>query len=124
MTQSSEVRISPANASFSAVMAERMQLWAGKEDAPGRGVRTQLRSAGDLLSRMVATLRAKCAQGAVRRLTVSDTVALGEKRFVALLKIDGQEFLIGGGSGGVSLLATLESSRDACTSSEATGSRG
>jgi Flagellar biosynthesis protein, FliO len=44
---------------------------------------------------------------AVKQLRVSETVSLGEKRFVALVDIDGQKFLIGGGSSGVSLLTAL-----------------
>lgn len=44
---------------------------------------------------------------AVKQLRVSETVSLGEKRFVALVDIDGQKFLIGGGASGVSLLTSL-----------------
>jgi flagellar biogenesis protein FliO len=40
-------------------------------------------------------------------LRVHETVSLGEKRFVALLSVEGREFLIGGGPTGVSLLAQL-----------------
>lgn len=42
-----------------------------------------------------------------KQLRVSDTVSLGEKRFVAVVHIDGKKFLIGGGSSGVSLLTQL-----------------
>ncbi len=42
-----------------------------------------------------------------RRLRVSETVSLGEKRFVSIVELDGQAFLIGGGTAGVSLLAEL-----------------
>ena len=52
------------------------------------------------------------AQIAGRRLRVVETVALGEKRFVALLNVDGAQFLIGGGATGISLLATLEANAD------------
>ena len=102
---------------FGAVMAEHMQGWPTGQAAFSGGLRQQVRSAGALLSRVVTVLRARYAQRADRRLSVSETVALGEKRFVALLKIDGQEFLIGGGSAGVSLLAMLEGSPDARESS-------
>jgi flagellar biogenesis protein FliO len=44
---------------------------------------------------------------ATKRLRVAETVSLGEKRFVALVSVEGREFLIGGGASGVSLLATL-----------------
>jgi len=61
-----------------------------------------------LLSRAWAWLRKNRAFGAEKQLRVSDTVSLGEKRFVALLHVEGRKFLIGGGSSGVSLLARLE----------------
>ena len=47
-----------------------------------------------------------------KRMRVAETVQLGEKRFVALVSIEGREFLIGGGSSGVSLLAQLDASRE------------
>jgi flagellar biogenesis protein FliO len=42
-----------------------------------------------------------------KRLQVAETVSLGEKRFVAVIKVDGREFLIGGGATNVALLAQL-----------------
>jgi hypothetical protein len=42
-----------------------------------------------------------------KRLQVSATASLGEKRFVAVIQIDGREFLIGGGATSVALLAQL-----------------
>jgi flagellar biogenesis protein FliO len=44
-----------------------------------------------------------------RRLRVTETVSLGDKRFVSILEVDGRSFLIGGGAGNVSLLSTLPS---------------
>ena len=44
-----------------------------------------------------------------KRLQVSENIQLGEKRFVALVTVDGREFLIGGGPTGVSLLSQWES---------------
>jgi len=38
-------------------------------------------------------------------LRVAETVSLGEKRFVALIRVEESEFLIGGGASSVSLLA-------------------
>ena len=43
-----------------------------------------------------------------RRLQVQETVQLGEKRFVAILRVDGEQFLIGGSAATVSLLASLK----------------
>jgi flagellar biogenesis protein FliO len=42
-----------------------------------------------------------------RRLQVAATVSLGEKRFVAVIQVDGLQFLIGGGATNVTLLAQL-----------------
>ncbi|MGA2651811.1 MAG: flagellar biosynthetic protein FliO [Terracidiphilus sp.] len=44
-----------------------------------------------------------------KRLRVAENIPLGEKRFVALVTVDGREFLIGGGASGVSLLSQWES---------------
>lgn len=42
-----------------------------------------------------------------RRLEVFETVQLGEKRFVSILRVDGEQFLIAGSPTGISLLAAL-----------------
>jgi flagellar biogenesis protein FliO len=39
---------------------------------------------------------------------VTSSVSLGEKRFVAVIQVDGLEYLIGGGASNVALLAKLE----------------
>jgi len=59
------------------------------------------------LSRAWSWLHSKYALSATKRLRVSETVSLGEKRFVALVCVEGREFLIGGGSAGISLLSAL-----------------
>ena len=46
-------------------------------------------------------------QPRARRLQVHETVQLGEKRFVSILRVDGEQFLIGGSPTGISLLAAL-----------------
>lgn len=43
-----------------------------------------------------------------KRLRVAETISLGEKRFVAIVAVEGREFLIGGGTAGMSLLARLD----------------
>jgi hypothetical protein len=45
-----------------------------------------------------------------KRLRVCETVSLGEKRFVAVIEVDGEQFLVGGASSSVVTLARLESS--------------
>lgn len=43
-----------------------------------------------------------------RRMRVTETVSLGDKRFVAILQVDGERILIGGSPGSVSLLKELK----------------
>jgi len=47
-----------------------------------------------------------------KRLRVCESVSLGEKRFVAVIQVDGEEFLVGGASNSVSTLARLERPRE------------
>ena len=51
------------------------------------------------------------AQQAHRNLRVCETVSLGEKRFVAVVQVDEERFLIGGSSTAVSLLTRLQESK-------------
>ncbi len=53
-------------------------------------------------------LKEKNALSSKKQLRVSETVSLGEKRFVAVVHVQGQKFLIGGGTAGVSILAELD----------------
>ena len=46
-----------------------------------------------------------------KRLKVSETVSLGEKRFIAVVQVDGSEFLVGGAPNALSVLAHLETSK-------------
>jgi hypothetical protein len=62
---------------------------------------------GGLLTRAWMWLQKNNKFTVTKQLRVSETVSLGEKRFVALVDIDGQKFLIGGGASGVSLLTSL-----------------
>lgn len=55
-------------------------------------------------------LRVK-AQQARKNLRVCETVSLGEKRFVAVVQVDDERFLIGGSSGAVSLLTRLQEAK-------------
>jgi flagellar biogenesis protein FliO len=61
--------------------------------------------------RLMGQLKGKLAQVKVRRatkrLTVQETVSLGEKRFVAIVQVDGQQFLLGGAPNSVAMLAQL-----------------
>jgi flagellar biogenesis protein FliO len=48
------------------------------------------------------------ARSVARRLRVAETVSLGEKRFVSILQVDGEQFLIGGSTSNIVLLARLD----------------
>jgi hypothetical protein len=47
-------------------------------------------------------------RGVPRRLRVAETLSLGDKRFVSILHVDGEQFLVGGGQSSIVLLAKLE----------------
>jgi hypothetical protein len=64
-----------------------------------------------LLSSVVKWFRARRVQSAqASKLRVSETIQLGDKRFVSVIHVDGQRFLIGGSSSSVALLTQLDSS--------------
>ena len=46
-------------------------------------------------------------QPAKKRLRVCESVSLGEKRFIAVVQLDGREFLLGGSPNSLSLLASV-----------------
>jgi hypothetical protein len=60
-----------------------------------------------LLLRAWSWLQKNNKFSATKQLRVSETISLGDKRFVSLIHVDGQKFLIGGGASGVSLLTQL-----------------
>jgi Flagellar biosynthesis protein, FliO len=59
------------------------------------------------LGRISTFLRARYSKPATKRLSLSQVVSLGEKRFVAIVKVQDREFLVGGSASGLSLLAPL-----------------
>jgi hypothetical protein len=59
-----------------------------------------------LLSRVFSWLRGGVA--APKKLQLTETVALGEKRFVAIIHAEGRKYLVGGGTAGVALLTRLD----------------
>ena len=50
----------------------------------------------------------RSAHFATRRLHVTETLSLGEKRFVSIIEVDGAQYLIGGSAENVQLLTRLE----------------
>jgi len=65
-----------------------------------------------LLIRAWSWLQKNHKFSSVKQLRVAETVALGEKRFVALVQVGEQKFLIGGGTSGVSLLTQLGTAQE------------
>ena len=61
------------------------------------------------LTRALSWLKKQYPAIQEKRLRVAENIPLGEKRFVALISVDGREFLIGGGASSVSLLSQWES---------------
>jgi Flagellar biosynthesis protein, FliO len=110
-------------ASFAAALAacrdrrsEAVSLWKRVVALwPPQARAQSLRPAQTMLMRLWSWLQTRSTLTATRRLRVTETVALGEKRFVALVSVEGREFLIGGGASGVSLLAHLSGAAQAGT---------
>lgn len=79
-----------------------------------------LRRSADLLARAAKAALATLARGGSwalgvvktrqtkKRLRLCDTLSLGEKRFIAVVQIDGEQFLVGGSSTSISMLAQLQ----------------
>jgi flagellar biogenesis protein FliO len=68
-----------------------------------------LRPPTGLLSRAWKWMQARQrARSTTRRLRVAETVSLGEKRFVAVVQVDGRHFLLAGGPTNIALLAQLD----------------
>jgi hypothetical protein len=79
---------------------------------PGELEELRLKSKSGLVASSWKWLAEKLkTQQAKKRLRVCETVALGEKRFIAVVQVDDQQFLVGGSSSAVSTLALLERPR-------------
>lgn len=77
-------------------------------EAPAEEIRLPHKTPFEPLQRAWSWLNRKCTLSTTKHLRVAETVSLGEKRFVAVIHVEGRRFLIGGGSAGVSLLTQLE----------------
>jgi hypothetical protein len=76
---------------------------------PASEVSTAVRNSTQLFSRAWNWFRDRQkACGGGKRLHVAATASLGEKRFVAVIEVDGQQFLVGGAASSVVLLAQLK----------------
>jgi hypothetical protein len=105
--------------SFRAALSTCMEEW--KVQQPGKIAAVASPAATEparnqpsstLLARAWSWFRSRYKLTSVKRLRLSETLPLGEKRFVALVSVEGREFLIGGGATGVSLLAQLGKSAE------------
>lgn len=65
------------------------------------------------LLRAWSWLNRKYSLSTTKQLRVAETISLGEKRFVAVVHVEGKKFLIGGGASGVSLLTQLGTAGEA-----------
>lgn len=61
-----------------------------------------------LLGRIFSWFRSHVSATSAKELRLAETVQLGEKRFVAIIHVEGRKFLIGGGTAGVNLLTQLD----------------
>jgi len=69
----------------------------------------QLKELGEIILRTTGRIHGWFkSQQAKKRLRVCETVSLGEKRFIAVVEVDGDQFLVGGSSSSVAMLAHLE----------------
>ncbi|HTV16385.1 MAG TPA: flagellar biosynthetic protein FliO [Acidobacteriaceae bacterium] len=68
--------------------------------------------ANGVMNRVISLLSGKHGLRNTKQLRVAETISLGDKRFVAVVHVDGQKFLIGGGTSGVSLLTQLDSAQN------------
>ena len=66
------------------------------------------RTGSRILAHLWSWLHAKYTLSSTTRLRVMEMVPLGEKRFLAVVSVQGREFLIGGGVSGVSVVTQLE----------------
>ncbi|MGA7156991.1 MAG: flagellar biosynthetic protein FliO [Acidobacteriaceae bacterium] len=84
-------------------MGNQPTLWPAEAVRPG-GMMNRLVNA-------LSWLQGRYNRCTTRRLRIAESISLGEKRLVAIVSVEGQEFLIGGGAAGMSLLAQLGSER-------------
>jgi flagellar biogenesis protein FliO len=78
-----------------------------------RSALNTLRASTNLFSRAWTWVQHRqAARLDVKRLRVAETVSLGEKRFVAVVQVDGRHFLLAGGPTNIVLLAQLDPKDD------------
>jgi Flagellar biosynthesis protein, FliO len=109
-------RTMPADKTASVIASEKLRetrtLSLGQNDAIITNSATLAKSssrpwgwAWRLTRRLVRTHQAK------KRLRVCETLSLGDKRFIAVVQVDGEQFLLGGAPNALSILAHLKGER-------------
>jgi len=88
--------------------ASRRKAAAQPAMQPDFASKLQSVAQGGLLSRLFSWFRTHVGTGSSKELRLAETVQLGEKRFVAIIHVEGRKFLIGGGTDGVNLLTQLD----------------
>ena len=90
---------------FASNIAKAMSVDAAPMTDIGPSFRAALLRTWEWLTRQS---RGVLARSASRRLKVAETLSLGEKSFVSILHVDGEQFLVGGSPSRIVLLAKLE----------------
>ena len=67
-----------------------------------------LRNYTGLISKLWAWLQEKQRAHQAKTLRLEETISLGQKRFVAVVQVSGERYLVGGGATDISLLAKLD----------------
>lgn len=76
-------------------------------------------SLGPIVMRVVTALRNTRISKSSRRLRLSEALPLGGRRFIALVRVDAMEFLVGGTSDRLTLLARMDEQQPVALLSEA-----
>jgi flagellar biogenesis protein FliO len=83
-------------------------------EGPGKVAVPQLNMRGPICTLRWSDLRRwwrrsmQAFQKPARRLHLAETISLGDRRFVAVIEFETRRFLVGGTSGSIVLLATLD----------------
>jgi len=106
-------------------MRKQYAAWAAKQFEAARSVSLvknprveknlsqPKRLSSGVLSQVWSWVQTRYKLSSTKRLRVGEIASLGEKRFVAIVTVEGREFLIGGGSAGVSMLTPLGNTSEA-----------
>ena len=80
--------------------------------------RKQMQLSAGVGGKLLSWVQTKYKMSSTKRLRVAEVASLGDKRFVALVSVEGREFLIGGGASGVSLLTPLRAEEETASAGQ------